>query len=235
MVKGTVDAPTVEATAGVVTRQHSQPGIHGGRRVEIEEEFHTKSDKKIMNRDFSLVKVRITGNGSNGATPNDLLLPDVPFFDVKSSKEDASAPADGSLGGNSGALSGNVIRKEVGEPEVNQLDVDVSILDVKTSDASPDAFDEIMSSVTGAGATLIMSSVIGAGAMPFIAPGSGSMTAHLILIEDSFVNVPELVSNSESSHEEQENVEEDLGSNVPRLVSSTEPSEDQEESCVRHA
>ena len=61
------------------------------------------------------------------------------------------------------------------------------------------------------------------------------MTAHLILIEDPFVNVPELVSNSESSHEEQENVEEDLGSNVPRLVSSTEPSEDQEESCLRHA
>ena len=84
-----------------------------------------------------------------------MLLP-APFFEVKTSKEDASAPADGSLGGNSGALSGNVIRKEVGEPEVNQLDVDFSIIAVTTSDASPDAFNEIISSATGAGAALIM-------------------------------------------------------------------------------
>ena len=97
MAKGTADATAVEATTGVVTSQHPQPRIHGGGRVEIEEEFPIKSDKKITSRDFSLAKFRITGNGSNGATPFNLLLPEAPYFEAKSSKESESAPVNRSL------------------------------------------------------------------------------------------------------------------------------------------
>ena len=54
-----------------------------------------------------------------------------------------------------------MIREEVGEPEVDHLDVDFALLDVTATDASSDAIEEIMSSATGAGAKAIKSLVIG--------------------------------------------------------------------------